>query len=160
MGCNLMFSLGAKFFQLFYTDTDRAMRSISKKSKKKKRIEDNSDMLKDRKICWNFANPRRRDFPLLSENRIQRLPVPTYLYNINVHIRSEKVCYLPAYHLYLKSAKHSHQHIHSTVLSHATRVQRPTLESMPRGTSVTLVQPRIFLIYYEYVPIAVIVCQG
>lgn len=69
-------------------------------------------------------------------------PVPTYLKLIDTFTQKSMLpaCLWPIF----KKCKHSHQHIHSTVLSHSTRVQKPTLESMPRGTSDTLVQPRSF----------------
>ena len=52
----------------------------------------------------------------------------------------QKVCYLSYLALYLKMAKQAHQHTRSTILSHTTRAQGPTLERTSRDASDTRVQ--------------------
>ncbi|KAI4480628.1 hypothetical protein M0804_010181 [Polistes exclamans] len=85
-------------------------------------------------------------------NGIKPSAVPgPYLLKIKVFTYTQKVCYLPIPPPIFKSAnRHTNTIIPRWICySHTTRVQKPKLESMPRGTSDTLVQPRSKLIFYK-----------
>ena len=86
---------------------------------------------------WNFLKQVGHAKTRLPDQRLCQ-PVRPYLLIINEQTH-QKVYYLSYLALYLKIAKESHQHAHSTILTHDTRAQGPTLERTSRDVSDTRV---------------------